>query len=45
VSNVVTVLGGTGFLGRRAVRHLRDKGLSVRVGSRHPKTSDADDPE
>jgi len=45
VSNVVTVLGGTGFLGRRAVRHLRDKGLTVRIGSRHPKTSGGDDPE
>ena len=31
----VTVFGGTGFLGRRVVRHLRDKGFSVRVASRH----------
>lgn len=30
------VFGGTGFLGRRAVRHLRKRGLSVRVASRHP---------
>jgi len=44
VSNVVTVLGGTGFLGRRVARHLRDKGFSVRIASRHPK-SGADDPE
>jgi NADH dehydrogenase len=33
---VVTVLGGTGFLGRRIVRHLRLHGFCVRVASRHP---------
>ena len=33
---VVTVFGGTGFLGRRIVRHLRLSGFCVRVGSRHP---------
>ena len=32
----VTVLGGTGFLGRRIVRHLRNHGFAVRVASRHP---------
>ena len=32
----VTVFGGTGFLGRRAVRHLRKLEFSVRVASRHP---------
>jgi len=32
----VTVFGGTGFLGRRAVRHLRKREFSVRVASRHP---------
>src|SRR5215475_1648811 len=32
----VTVFGGTGFLGRRAVRHLRMHGFSVRVASRYP---------
>src|SRR6516165_10743626 len=32
----VTVFGGTGFLGRRVVRHLRDAGLVVRVACRHP---------
>jgi NADH dehydrogenase len=32
----VTVFGGTGFLGRRVVRHLRNYGFSVRVASRHP---------
>ncbi len=31
----VTVLGGTGFVGRRVVRHLRESGTSVRVVSRH----------
>jgi uncharacterized protein YbjT (DUF2867 family) len=34
--NVVTVFGGTGFLGRRIVRHLRQNGFSLRVASRHP---------
>ena len=33
---VVTVFGGTGFLGRRVVRHLRNCGFSVRIASRHP---------
>jgi NADH dehydrogenase len=33
---VVTVFGGTGFLGRRAVRRLRAHGFSVRVATRHP---------
>jgi len=33
---VVVVFGGTGFLGRRAVRHLRRREFSVRVASRHP---------
>ncbi len=32
----VTVFGGTGFLGRRVVRRLRDHGFSVRIASRHP---------
>jgi uncharacterized protein YbjT (DUF2867 family) len=31
----VTVFGGTGFVGRRVVRHLRDFGSKVRVVSRH----------
>ena len=34
----VTVFGGTGFLGRRVVRHLRDAGLVARVACRHPDT-------
>ena len=32
----VTLFGGTGFLGRRIVRHLRDRGFPVRIASRHP---------
>ena len=32
----VTVFGGTGFLGRRIVRHLRYRGFPVRIASRHP---------
>jgi NADH dehydrogenase len=32
----VTVFGGTGFLGRRIVRRLRDRGFPVRIASRHP---------
>ena len=34
---VVTVFGGTGFLGRRVVRHLRNGEFSVRIASRHPE--------
>ena len=33
----VTVFGGTGFLGRRIVRHLGAAGFAVRVASRHPE--------
>jgi uncharacterized protein YbjT (DUF2867 family) len=33
---VVTVFGGTGILGRRIVRHLREQGFSVRTATRHP---------
>jgi len=32
----VTVFGGTGFLGRRIVRHLRSRGFPVRIASRNP---------
>ena len=34
--STVTVFGGTGFLGRRVVRRLREHGFSVRIASRHP---------
>jgi uncharacterized protein YbjT (DUF2867 family) len=33
--NCVTVFGGTGFVGRRVVRHLRHSGTRVRIVSRH----------
>jgi uncharacterized protein YbjT (DUF2867 family) len=45
----VTVFGGTGFLGRRIVRHLRLHGFCVRAASRHPDRGDVlqgpDDPQ
>src|SRR4030081_2327349 len=45
----VTVFGGTGFLGRRIVRHLRSRGFLVRIASRHPDRGPAqfgpDDPQ
>src|SRR3954470_11232440 len=34
---LVTVFGGTGFLGRRIVRHLLRRGFGVRVAARHPE--------
>src|SRR5215218_6993436 len=34
---LVTVFGGTGFLGRRIVRHLLDHNLGVQAASRHPE--------
>jgi uncharacterized protein YbjT (DUF2867 family) len=34
-AEVITVFGGTGFLGRRIVRDLRSRGLVVRVAARH----------
>lgn len=37
----VVVLGGTGFLGRRVVRHLREHGFVVRVAARHPERAAA----
>ena len=43
--HIVTVFGGTGFLGRRIVRHLLDKGYSVRIASRHPIPPSGDDPQ
>src|SRR5439155_13941053 len=46
---VVTVFGGTGFLGRRVVRHLRNAEFVVRIASRHPerakKLFGSDDPQ
>lgn len=34
--NIVTVFGGTGFLGQRIVSRLLDKAVDVRAASRHP---------
>jgi uncharacterized protein YbjT (DUF2867 family) len=34
---LITVFGGTGFLGRRIVRHMLDHGFKVRTASRHPE--------
>jgi uncharacterized protein YbjT (DUF2867 family) len=45
VAQIVTVFGGTGFLGRRITRHLRDKGFAVRIASRRPSLSSGDDPQ
>ncbi len=36
---IVTVFGGTGFLGRHVVAHLRRQGFRVRIASRHPARS------
>jgi uncharacterized protein YbjT (DUF2867 family) len=45
----ITVFGGTGFLGRRIVRHPRDRGFPVRIASRHPdrghRQFGSDDPQ
>jgi uncharacterized protein YbjT (DUF2867 family) len=43
-SPIVTVFGGTGFLGRRIVGHLVAAGFAVRSASRHPgSATSADD--
>jgi len=44
VVQIVTVFGGTGFLGRRIVRHLHQKGYFVRIASRHPMPPSGDVP-
>src|SRR5215471_18945813 len=44
MGHVVAVFGGTGFLGRRVVHRLRNKGFSVRIASRHLSSSRDDDP-
>jgi uncharacterized protein YbjT (DUF2867 family) len=43
--NRVTVFGGTGFVGRRIVRHLTDSTATVRIASRHPARAEGDDVE
>jgi NADH dehydrogenase len=49
INCVITVFGGTGFLGRRIVRHLRLHSFCIRVASRHPDRGHAflhtDDPQ
>jgi uncharacterized protein YbjT (DUF2867 family) len=41
MSQAIIVFGGTGFLGRRIVRALRDRGVLVRVATRHPDSGTA----
>jgi uncharacterized protein YbjT (DUF2867 family) len=43
--NRVTVFGGTGFVGRRVVRHLIDSTASVRIASRHAASVEGDNAE
>lgn len=40
---LVTVFGGTGFLGRAIVRQLAEAGKRVRVAARHPDAAGSDD--
>ena len=46
---IITVFGGTGFLGRRIVRHLRQCDFAIRIASRHPDMTERlfalDDPK
>lgn len=37
-----TVVGGTGFLGRRVARHLHEAGAKVRIVSRHRERTEVD---
>ena len=43
MTEVITVFGGTGFLGRRLVRALLARGVTVRVAVRHPARADFPD--
>jgi uncharacterized protein YbjT (DUF2867 family) len=43
--NRVTVFGGTGFVGRRIVRHLSDSAATVRIATRHPARTEGDNVE
>ena len=36
-TKLVTVFGGSGFLGRQIVKHLAAEGINVRVAVRHPE--------
>jgi uncharacterized protein YbjT (DUF2867 family) len=40
--NCATVFGGTGFVGRRVVRHLHELGTKVRIVSRHRGRAEGD---
>lgn len=40
---IVTVFGGTGFLGKRIVRHLSNHDIYVRIATRRPEHADARD--
>jgi len=42
IMNCATVFGGTGFVGRRVVRHLHEIGTKVRMVSRHRGWAEAD---
>jgi len=42
IMNCATVFGGTGFVGRRVVRHLHETGTKVRMVSRHRGRAEAD---
>ncbi len=42
---IVTVFGGTGFLGRHVVRRLRANGFAVRIACRHPQGAESRDPK
>jgi uncharacterized protein YbjT (DUF2867 family) len=46
---IITVFGGTGFLGRRIVRHFRQCDFAIRIASRHPDMAERlfalDDPK
>src|SRR5215475_7541310 len=44
-TNLVTVFGGTGFVGRRVVRHLSNSTTKVRAASRHPGQTEVDNVE
>ena len=41
----ITVFGGTGFLSRRVVRHVRESGAAVRIASRHPGRAEGEGAE
>jgi uncharacterized protein YbjT (DUF2867 family) len=43
--NRVTVFGGTGFVGRRVVRHLSNSTVTVRIASRHSAQAEGDNVE